>query len=44
MATAIEREGIREAYTEVMSDNNGIEWWVNQLAYVVFTGEAAYEK
>jgi hypothetical protein len=26
MATSIEREGIREAYTEVMSDNNGVEW------------------
>lgn len=26
MATVIEREGIREAYTEVMSDNNGVDW------------------
>jgi len=26
MATSVDREAIREAYTEVMADNNGIEW------------------
>jgi len=26
MATSLDKEGIRDAYTSVMSDNNGIEW------------------
>jgi len=26
MATSLDREGIRDAYTSVMSDNNGVEW------------------
>ena len=28
MSTAIDKEAIKEAYIEVMADNNGIEWWV----------------
>ena len=26
MSTAIDKEAIKEAYIEVMADNNGIEW------------------
>ena len=26
MATAVDKDAIKEAYTEVMADNNGIEW------------------
>jgi len=26
MATSLDREAIRDAYTQVMSDNNGVEW------------------
>ena len=26
MATAVDRDAIKEAYLEVMADNNGIEW------------------
>ena len=28
MSTAMDKEAIKEAYIEVMSDGNGIEWWV----------------
>ena len=26
MATAVDKDAIKEAYSEVMADNNGIEW------------------
>ena len=26
MATAVDKDAIKEAYTEVMADNNGVEW------------------
>ena len=28
MKTSFDKDAIKEAYTEVMADNNGIEWWV----------------
>ena len=28
MATSLDRDAIRDAYTQVMEDNNGVEWSV----------------
>ena len=28
MATSLDRDAIRDAYTQVMEDNNGVEWLV----------------
>ena len=33
MSTAMDKEAIKEAYMEVMSDGNGIEWWVASFYY-----------
>ena len=35
MATAVDKDAIKEAYTEVMADNNGIEWYNNQTSLTV---------
>ena len=35
MSTAMDKEAIKEAYMEVMSDGNGIEWWVASFYYSI---------
>ena len=35
MSTAMDKEAIKEAYMEVMSDGNGIEWWVASFYYII---------
>ena len=35
MSTAMDKEAIKEAYMEVMSDGNGIEWWVALFYYSI---------
>ena len=42
MATSLDKEAIRDAYNQVMGDNNGVEWCVYFFKYF-FAHIIAYE-